>query len=337
MKNFLTVISFIACVFAPALGAEDFEQLIQDGVKLHDAGKYREAIEQYDKALKINPKSCMAIYEKVFSLWSAKETDEAIKTGEAVAQTDCKKHTNLRMLLASAYDDRGENAKAVALLKGLVQEAPNNHFMHYNLAISLSRAGLNKEAEQSLQAALRLEPRHFSSHYALGRILYASNQRAKAMLCYYMALLIEPAGKRSAEIMRYIDEYYAGLATEKNDKEITLNVASAGDGDSAAFSDLTIGMGAALAKSKKKNRDEAFADITLAYLQILAELRPKNNGFYWSQYVDFFSALKAAKHDAAFVRVIQVSSSETARSWIDANKEKALMLQEWLKARLTKP
>lgn len=328
---------FAAPAPAPAAPSEQSaEALIREGIKLHDAGKYKEAIEKYDAALKAEPQSCVAAYEKVFSLYASKDGEGTIKTAEAALKGPCAGHKDMRMLLASAYDDRGENPRAIELLKGLIKEAPNNPYMYFNLAVSYHRAGRNKEAEESLQTALKIDPRHVSSHYALGKVLFGTGRRGKGVLCFYMALLLDPGGRRSAEIYQIIDKYYADLISEKNGKEITVNVSSAGDIEDAGFSDINLGMAAALAKTKKLEKDAAFEEMTLTYLKVLSEVRQKEKGFYWNQYVDFFTALKAAQHETTFVKLLQVTASAKAREWLEANREKMLLLRDWMNARFEK-
>lgn len=321
---------------APAPEAPDTSALIREGTKLHDAGKYKEAIEKYDLALKADPKSCVALYEKIFSLYASGDLDATAKVGEAAVKDPCPGNRDMRMMLANVYDDRGENARAIELLKVLAKEAPSNAQMHFNLAISYHRGGFPGEAEQSLQAAIRADPLHVSSHYALGKLLFGSKQKAKGVLCFYMALLIDPNGRRSQEIYRTIDKYYGDLAQQKDGNKIVVTVDPSGKVEDAGFSDLSLGMSAALAQSKKLKKDAAFEEITFSYLQILSELREKEKGFYWSQYVDFYTALRAARHGTAFIKMLQVTASSDARTWLEANREKALMLTEWVKGRLAK-
>jgi hypothetical protein len=118
---------------------------------------------------------------------------------------------------------------------------------------------------------------------------------------------------------------------------MTINVDPSGGVDDFRTHDLVIGVAAAEARAKKLPPEQTFSRITLAYLQILSELRDKQDGFYWKSYVDFFTALKAAKHDTAFAYLIQTPSSDAARQWVAANKESVLMMRAWLRARLASP
>jgi len=337
IKSLLYIFMVTAQSPAAAPAAPDAGTLIREGIQLHDAGKYKEAIEKYDEALKLDPQSCTAIYEKTFSLYADKNLEATIKTAEAGLAKYCTGHKDLRMILASAYDDRGENPRAIELLKKLAKEAPDNSYMHFNLGVSYNRGGYHKEAEQSLQAALAIDPRHVSSHYMLGKVLFATKQKGKGILCFYMALLLDPGGRRSEEIYQIIEKYYTDVAAEKDGKEITITVDGAGKIEDAGFSDISLGMAAALAKTKKLTKEAAFEEVTLAYLQILSEVRKKEKGFYWSHYVDFFTALKAAKHETTLVKLLQATASPGARAWLEANREKVLMLSEWVKVRMAKP
>lgn len=47
--------------------------LVNEGVALHDQGKYNEAIKKYDEALSLEPENILALGEKAFSTESLEE------------------------------------------------------------------------------------------------------------------------------------------------------------------------------------------------------------------------------------------------------------------------
>ena len=55
--NRITVIALFCLLFrAAALWSGQAEEALEQGVKLHDAGKPKEAIREYNRAIKANPK-----------------------------------------------------------------------------------------------------------------------------------------------------------------------------------------------------------------------------------------------------------------------------------------
>src|SRR6266571_1602298 len=63
------------------------EEALNEGLKLHDAGKPKEAIREYDRALKANPKLADAYFNRGNAYASLGEQEKAIRDfGEAILQ-----------------------------------------------------------------------------------------------------------------------------------------------------------------------------------------------------------------------------------------------------------
>jgi tetratricopeptide (TPR) repeat protein len=132
----ITIVTFLA--FSPAF-AQDFNDLMKQGIGLHNAGKYDEAIAKYNQALKLVPDNASANYEIAFSLYSAKRPKEAIPYLEK-ASKDNRMTVPADALLASIYDEDNQSDKAIATYQEAIKIDPTYPQIYYNLGIAYFRA-----------------------------------------------------------------------------------------------------------------------------------------------------------------------------------------------------
>lgn len=74
MIGCLLVIAF----YAKAQGTSDAVELVKQGIQLNSQGKYPEAMEKYNEALKIDSNSVQANYQMGFTLLAAGKGSEAV-------------------------------------------------------------------------------------------------------------------------------------------------------------------------------------------------------------------------------------------------------------------
>ena len=55
---------------------------IEAGIKLHDAGKFEEAIARYEEVLKLSPANMTALYELAYSFAANKEYEKSLAANE---------------------------------------------------------------------------------------------------------------------------------------------------------------------------------------------------------------------------------------------------------------
>ena len=66
---------------------------IEAGIKLHDAGKFDEAIAKYEEVLKLSPANMTALYELAFSFAATKEYEKSLAAatrGTSTSRNCCR-------------------------------------------------------------------------------------------------------------------------------------------------------------------------------------------------------------------------------------------------------
>src|SRR5476649_2412385 len=101
----LCILGFIQFT-ASAQTGNQANDLIKEGVDLHNQGKYAEAIDKFDQVLKTDPEKDYANYELAFSLYASKKPNDAIPHLEKAAKSaNASLTVAAYSLLASIYDE----------------------------------------------------------------------------------------------------------------------------------------------------------------------------------------------------------------------------------------
>jgi tetratricopeptide (TPR) repeat protein len=158
---------------------EDAKALVRQGVQLHDQGKYAEAIEKYNEALKIDPGNLYADFELSYTLFASGKGSDAIPLLEKVIASDSELTAGAYDLLGSIYDNANQSDKAIEAYKAGIKANPQYQRLYYNLGIAYFRKKKYAEAEQSAIQSIKLDPKHASSQrmYALVNFHQANGRR----------------------------------------------------------------------------------------------------------------------------------------------------------------
>ena len=154
--------------------------LVSEGVKLYDDGKYEEALKKFNAALKLDDTYASTYYEKALALRAMDKTKEAKKTLEKSLQK-CT-WGNIAMnykFLGDITDEEGNARKAIDYYWEALRLADGDsntqmHTVTYNMGVAYSN--LAKQEPDSLVAhrnkaancfmlSLRFRPTHASSYY----------------------------------------------------------------------------------------------------------------------------------------------------------------------------
>jgi tetratricopeptide (TPR) repeat protein len=165
------------------------ESLDDLGVALADKGRFEEAIENYRKAIQINPNNPEAPNNLGIALAAQGRFDEAIKNYYKAIQLNpnsFKALSNLGIALAAKgrFDEAIENYRQAIQLNPNSFEAPNN------LGLALAAKGRFDEAIENYRQAIQLNPNSFEALDNLGIALAAKGRFDEAIENFRQAIQV---------------------------------------------------------------------------------------------------------------------------------------------------
>ncbi len=127
------------------------------GLTYYESGKYKDAIDAYKQAIKVDPDYTYA-------------------------------HLNLGV----AYLKSHMQKNAVQALKRLISIDPGDAMVHYNIGIAYCESDKYKDAIDAYKQAIMINPDFVDAHYNLGVAYYESGKYKDAIDAYKQAIKIDP-------------------------------------------------------------------------------------------------------------------------------------------------
>ncbi len=239
-------------------------KLIQEGIALHDAKKYKQAIKKYDASIKIDDENISAWYEKALSYYAWGKYQEAIDACKQAKKVDPESETmkQVYMIEANSWDDLGEAGKAIDIYEKGIEAFPEYHMLYFNKGITEIQNDRLEDCNESFKKAIELEPDHSGSYNGLA--VYNSIEGNKIPKIFMLAryLIISPKSSRAPANLIKLEEVTTKAATKtgRNSISITLSsISSDEDVDSTVvveddFSsmEMTLALSSALNLSSKE-------------------------------------------------------------------------------------
>jgi len=154
-------------------------------------GRIEEAMDDYRKALEIDPECCTAHYSYANALKDLGRLDEAIAELQKALEADptfVLAHNNLGNVLRRC----GRIDEAVAEFQKALKLDPESVMAHNNLGTALRDGGRLDEAVAQFRAALKIDANSALTHNNLGLALIRSQQVDEAIVHFQKALEIKP-------------------------------------------------------------------------------------------------------------------------------------------------
>jgi tetratricopeptide (TPR) repeat protein len=349
MARATAAVFFLLFSFASFAQSDAVKNIVREGIALHDAHNYEEAIAKYQEALKLDSASSLVHYEMALTYYHMKEYEKVIFHAKTAIDQNNDIALSAIIVMGSALDDSGRTNESVDLYKEALNRYPNEYLLLFNYAISSLRLNRVDEAERALVQGISANLGHASSHLRLGYIQKEKGERIKSLLCLYFFMMLENNTERAAEAYsQLVNLFYKGVKRDaENPNNITINLSANDKGgfDSGELM-LSVIAAASLDKHKDKNEFERFAADTQSFFQILGELKEKESKKkkskkkgkeqqspdLWNYYTDFFYELsKAGFTEVLCYHAGVASKNEIPVKWMEANQEKMELFQVWLR------
>lgn len=325
----------------PATAAQ--EQIIKQGIRLHDEKKYDEAIKKYEQVLQENPNNDFALYELALSYYNKKDFPKALEAAYKLVQFKGKTGLLGYGLIANALDDQGKSKDAVEIYRKAIKQLENDpeyqeHLssLHYNLGVTYFRQKLYKESREALKKAVQYDFRYPSPNSLLAEIFHGTKYKVPALLAASRLITLEI---NSARTKRSVEIFLSVLNSAKKDEKTgNINIfmdlnAPKDEGDFGMY-DLLLGTLTAVKDEKDKNKteNEIFADAISTLIALLEEDKKLSSTFVGKTYIPFLAEMKKKGYAKTFAYlVLQQNGNKDAEKWLVDQGQQTIDFINWAK------
>ncbi len=319
--------------------------LIEEGIKLHDQGKYKEAIAKYNAALLIDKNNLHALAEKAYSQTELQDYKAAISTCKKALKIKTNDTEALKLVYTTygnALDLSGNPKVAVKIYDKGLKEHPNFYSLNYNKGVTLSGMGDWDAAIDAFQLSAQARPSHSSSYLALGRMLVMKNQNIPALLSYLRFHAIEPDSRRAKENFKFVQELVFSNVKKTGENAISISLPSQsleemGKNDKTENSfrsiELILSMQSALdlGENQENMTDvERFEKKLTSMFSMISETKQGSSGFYWEFLAPYFAELHSNNYESVLAHLVfSNQEDEKVNTWLSENENRVRSFCEW--------
>lgn len=339
MKHLYLVLS--ACYCITFYGQEkllfiDHETIFASVAESAEKEDYDEALEQLQRINKDDSTYCSVLTSKSYYYILQKKYNEALAiTNEGLA-LDCGSSSRLYLLMNKgvSYSSNENYKEALKVYETALELYPRNPKLWFNKGIALEKLENVPGAIEAFQKAIVYDPLYRNAHLQLGNICYRQQLMAQALMCYNMALIIEPDTERAFALLKYVNDVVA----DKNESESVSNLVVSTDDD--AFEDIDLILNNRIALNTNYPIDTKIPIPLVkqnhALLQQLQSVEG-NGGFWDKYYVPFYKWISANDYFEDFTYTVNYSiKNDDYKNIIEKNKNEVTAfikayVEEWLK------
>jgi tetratricopeptide (TPR) repeat protein len=328
----------------PTAFAQDTRQMIRDAVAHHDQQEYDEAVALLTRVLELEPDNGLAAYELAITYQVAGDLQSCIDsaTGYFALESDDSTPTHLvselYTVLASCHSAAGDSDKGLEVFRTALELDPDNYGLNFNVAITLTNAGLTDEAIEHLGRAIKADPKHPSPYYVIAVLYQQKQQNVPAVLAFMSFLQREFNTQKCNTAARGIfDITYSRIRQNESDDGMTINVDPIDESVSMEVSALSLALSIAAAASAPGGEvtepiSDSLAGVLETFISVVAETEKatKSDSVLSTYLIPNISRLQAADVASAFSYfVVRTAGVDGADEWLDAHPDKVDALVEY--------
>ncbi len=332
------LLSIFFSIFSFSQNKDDAKIKVDEGIALHDSGKYNEALAKYDEALNLDKNNQLALTEKAMTLESLKRYDDAIEVSKQVLKLyPNEDNKTLYVTYANSLDHSNKANEALKIYDEGIKKYPDYFHLYFNKGIALVNLKENDKAILLFQQATKLNPNHSSSFNALA-ILEQSN-RIASILAFSRYLVIDNKSSRAKGNFEALMNLMNKGVSKTGDNSVSLSIDSStldkinkkkkGENDFSS-TDMVLSMAAALdydEKNKDKTDVEKFVIKFQTLCQSMAETQKNQKGYYREFLAPYFIEMEKKNLVEPFAYTIFFSSKNPDVS--DYNKQHSDKIEEF--------
>jgi len=323
--------------------------IIQEGIKLHDAGKYDEAIQKYQQVLKENPDSSVALYEMALSYYKKKDYAKFTDVATQGIKYKSAELPQFYEMIGNLLDDLGKPKEAIEVYKDAIKILEDKKeyqrslaSIYFNMGVTYTRQKQYKEAREALKKAVESNPNYPSPNYLLALIFNGTGYKIPALLASARLISLEVETPRAKDAVKIFLDVAQGSATKEANGDVTINLnlgAPTDEGEYGAIELLLAISGQVDDKKdeaekteKPKTEEEKFTSKIDLLISFLADDKKIKSTFVGRNYVPFMVEMKNRGFVQVFsYLVLQQGGNKTAEKWLIDNSQKTLDFINWAK------
>lgn len=327
------------------------DELLQEGVELHDAGEYEEAIDRYLEVLEIDSTSLLAIYEISLSYLALKDFENSMEYSTRVIDSG---HEQLSLgayaVKSEALAEMDRVDEAIALLQVGLDAYGDEYLLHFNLALNYYKKGdINKTLEH-VKRAIDVDKTHSGAFLLYAYTLNDKGLWVQGILSFQMFLLLEPDSRRSKNAFEELlqtmqirkrseplERSFIQQQLMRNQPDTALHAneipplsIEGGLNRNLVYHAITTTLDSLTTSGEEIDEFTQFKAVNKAILDVLEKESLKNEeGIFWTFYVPFFSRIAESDYYDTFCRYISVSYYPESLEWWQQNPDAAVNFVIW--------
>ncbi|MBF9144245.1 tetratricopeptide repeat protein [Hymenobacter properus] len=348
MKKALLVLLLagsMGAAYAQTSGGTPSRDLVAEGVKLYDQGKYAEAVAKYQQVLASAPNDELALSELALAYSALGRDAETVEICQKLLKAKPDSDVMVYVTLGNSLDALKKPKEAIRVYEQGLKHHPDSYALYFNEGVAQATSGQVAASVGSFQQSVALSPGHTSSHMSLGVMQLSNQARVPGILAMSRFLVLEPRGARATQRLPMLDKAMSQGVSQTGEKDVTINISSAALSGSNGKSkgpdnfgpvELMLSLSAANAltkDSKSTSNIERFAKQFGDLCQTLGELSNNQQGFTWNYYVPYFVEMEKKGFVPAFAYLSHASQTDVpeVQQWLTAHPTEVQVFQEWSK------